>query len=126
MRISDWISDVCSSDLVSLGLLHGAQPDALVLCHESGRAHMRGLPHYPVPDLKTCLEANLQAARLTSPDVIAVGVAVNTSNLDGADAAARGCAEIEDALGLPCQRSEERRVGKVWGSSGRSGGSPGP
>src|SRR3546814_14812894 len=65
---------------VSLGLLHGAQPDALVLCHESGRAHMRGLPHYPVPDLKTCLEANLQAARLTSPDVIAVGVAVNTSN----------------------------------------------
>src|SRR3546814_7483686 len=64
---------------------------------------MRGLPHYPVPDLKTCLEANLQAARLTSPDVIAVGVAVNTSNLDGADAAARVCAEIEDALGLPCQ-----------------------
>src|SRR3546814_9012577 len=64
---------------------------------------MRGLPHYPVPDLKTCLEANLQAARLTSPDVIAVGVAVYTSNLDGADAAARVCAEIEDALGLPCQ-----------------------
>src|SRR3546814_15827640 len=62
-----------------------------------------GLPHDPVPDLKTCREANLQAARLTSPDVIAVGVAVNTSNLDGADAAARVCAEIEDALGLPCQ-----------------------
>src|SRR3546814_4819414 len=74
---------------VSLGLLHGAQPDALVLCHEPGRPHMRGLPHYPVPDLATCLEANLQAARLTSPDVIAVGVAVNTSNLGGADAAAR-------------------------------------
>src|SRR3546814_2846760 len=109
MRISDWSSDVCSSDLhpsyagVSLGLLHGAQPDALVLCHEPGRPHMRGLPHYPVPDLATCLEANLQAARLTSPDVIAVGVAVNTSNLGGADAAARVCAEIEDALGLPCQ-----------------------
>ncbi|MFC3716491.1 N-acetyltransferase DgcN [Luteimonas soli] len=88
---------------VSLGLLHGAQPDALVLCHEPGRAHMRGLPHYPVPDLATCLEANLQAARLTSSDVIAVGVAVNTSNLGGADAAARACAEIEDALGLPCE-----------------------
>ena len=88
---------------VSLGLLHGAQPDALVLCHEPGRPHMRGLPHYPVPDLATCLEANLQAARLTSPDVIAVGVAVNTSNLGGADAAARACAEIEEALGLPCQ-----------------------
>src|SRR3546814_2671550 len=64
---------------------------------------MRGLPAYPVPDSATGLEANLQAARLTSPDVIAVGVAVNTSNLGGADAAARACAGIEDALGLPCQ-----------------------
>lgn len=88
---------------VSLGLLHGAQADALVLCHEPGRAHMRGLPHYPVPDLKTCLDANLQHARLTNPDVVAVGVAVNTSNLGGADAAARACSQIEDTLGLPCQ-----------------------
>lgn len=88
---------------VSLGLLHGAQPDALVLCHEPGRAHMRGLPHYPVPNLKTCLEANLEAARLTNPDVIVVGVAVNTSQAGGADAAARICKEIEDLLGLPCQ-----------------------
>jgi uncharacterized NAD-dependent epimerase/dehydratase family protein len=88
---------------VSLGLLHGAQADALVLCHEPGRAHMRGLPHYPVPDLKTCLEANLEAARLTNPDVVVVGVAANTSRAGSAEAAARLCADIEDALGLPCQ-----------------------
>jgi uncharacterized NAD-dependent epimerase/dehydratase family protein len=87
---------------VSLGLLHGAQPDALVLCHEPGRPHMRGLPHYPVPDLKTCLEANLQAARLTQPNVLAVGVALNTSKLT-ADAAADTCKAAEDILGLPCQ-----------------------
>lgn len=87
---------------VSLGLLHGAQPDALVLCHEPGRAHMRGLPHYPLPELRTCLEANLQAARLTNPDVVAVGVAVNTSRLAPADAA-NACRQIEDLLGLPCQ-----------------------
>ncbi|HZW19476.1 MAG TPA: N-acetyltransferase DgcN [Luteimonas sp.] len=88
---------------VSLGLLHGSQADALVLCHEPGRAHMRGLPHYPVPDLKACLEANLQAARLTNPDVIAVGVAANTSHAPDAETAARQCREIEDALGLPCE-----------------------
>ena len=87
---------------VSLGLLHGAQPDALVLCHEPGRAHMRGLAHYPLPDLRTCLDANLRAARLTNPAVVAVGVAVNTSRLSPDDAA-RACAEIEDRLGLPCQ-----------------------
>lgn len=87
---------------VSLGLLHGAQPDALVLCHEPGRAHMRGLAHYPLPDLRTCLEANLQAARLANPEVVAVGVAINSSRLSP-DEAARVCAEIEDEMGLPCQ-----------------------
>jgi uncharacterized NAD-dependent epimerase/dehydratase family protein len=87
---------------VSLGLLHGAQPDALVLCHEPQRPHMRGLPHYPVPDLKRCLDTNLQMARLTQPDVIPVGVALNTSKLSP-EAAADACKAAEDALGLPCQ-----------------------
>lgn len=87
---------------VSLGLLHGAQPDALVLCHEPGRPHMRGLPDYRLPDLGACLEANLTAARLTSPGVVAVGVALNTSKL-APDAAASACEAVETALGLPCQ-----------------------
>lgn len=87
---------------VSLGLLHGAQPDAIVLCHEPGRARMRGLPDRTLPDLRTCLEANLAAARLTNPDVIAVGVALNTSKLDAA-AARDVCAATAEALDLPCQ-----------------------
>lgn len=86
---------------VSTGLLHGAQPAALVLCHDPLRPHMRGLPHYPVPGLKETLEANLAVARLTSPDVQAVGVALNTAKLPRAEAE-RLCAETEDALGLPC------------------------
>ena len=72
---------------VSLGLLHGAQPDALVLCHEPTRRHMRGLPDYPLPDLKTCIEANLAAARLTNPAVQFVGVSVNTSQMAEGEAA---------------------------------------
>jgi uncharacterized NAD-dependent epimerase/dehydratase family protein len=86
---------------VSTGLLHGAQPDALVLCHDPMRPHMRGLPHYRVPDLKETLEANLCVARLTSPEVQAVGVALNTSKL-GHHEAERLCAETADRLGLPC------------------------
>jgi uncharacterized NAD-dependent epimerase/dehydratase family protein len=86
---------------VSTGLLHGAQPAALVLCHDPVRTHMRGLPHYPMPGLKETLEANLAVARLTSPDVQAVGVALNTSKLSRAEAE-RLCAATGDALGLPC------------------------
>ena len=86
---------------VSLGLLHGAQPDALVLlCHEPTRGHMRGLPDHALPDLKECLEVNLAAARLTNPKVAAVGVAVNTSQMTEGTAGDL-LRRIEDDLGLP-------------------------
>ena len=86
---------------VSLGLLHGAQPEALVLCHEPGRAHMRGIPGRPLPDLAECLERNLEAARLTSPEVRAVGICLNTSAMDP-ETAKRLCAVIEAQMGVPC------------------------
>ena len=86
---------------VSTGLLHGAQPEAIVVCHEPGRAHMRGLPGWPVAELSDCIEMNLRVARLTSPDVRAVGVCLNTSGLDR-QAALRLCAQTATLLGLPC------------------------
>lgn len=86
---------------VSLGLLHGSQPDALVLCHEPTRTHMRGLPHAPIPDLAECIEANIAGGKLTNPDCRMVGVAINTAALDG-QAAERLLRSTEDRLGLPC------------------------
>ncbi len=73
---------------VSLGLLHGAQAEALVLCHEPTRTHMRGLSRQPMPDLPACIEANEAAARLTSPDSKVIGIAANTRALSLADAEA--------------------------------------
>lgn len=86
---------------VSTGLLHGAQPEAIVMCHDPSRSTMRGISSRPLPDLRECLDANLQVARLTAPDVRAVGICMNTSRLD-ADEARRLCARTADALGLPC------------------------
>ncbi|MBW7897044.1 MAG: DUF1611 domain-containing protein [Opitutaceae bacterium] len=97
---------------VSMGLLHGAQPDALVLCHEPGRAHMRGLSDYPLPGLRETLEANLSAARLTNPDALAVGVALNTTRMDPV-AAVRVCRDIEDALGVPTQDPVRDGVARI-------------
>ena len=86
---------------VSTGLLHGAQPDALVLCHEPSRTHMRGLPDRALPGFEACIEANLSVARLTNPAVRFVGVAMDTSRIDDA-ARQRLFGETEDRLGLPC------------------------
>lgn len=86
---------------VSLGLLHGAQAEALVMCHEPTRTHMRGLAHQPMPALGDCITANEAAARLTRPDARCIGVAVNTSGLAAA-AAAETLDRLADATGLPC------------------------
>lgn len=86
---------------VSTGLLHGAQPEAIVLCHDPKRDHMRGIPGRRLPGLKECLEENLRVVRLTSGHVRAVGVCLNTSAMDAA-AAQRLCRSTEDLLGLPC------------------------
>src|SRR4051812_33360148 len=86
---------------VTLGLIHGAQSDALVMCHEPTRTHMRGLPHYKLPDLKLCIERNVEAARLTNPSVRCVGISVNTAGLDPA-AARDYLLRTEDEHGIPC------------------------
>ena len=86
---------------VSTGWLHGAQPDAIVLCHDPVRKHMRGLPHYDLPSLAETLEANLRVARLTSPKVRAVGIALNTSEM-AEDKARALCARTAAEFGLPC------------------------
>ena len=85
---------------VSTGLLHGAQPDALVLCHEPTRAHMRGLPDFPLPDLRTCMVRNEKTAHLTNPHARTVGVAVNTAAMR-ADAARDYLQSVQAELDLP-------------------------
>lgn len=71
---------------VTTGLIHGAQPDALVLCHEPTREHMRGTPDFPLPEIKTCLDLNLTMAQLTNPAAKFVGISVNTAKMDESDA----------------------------------------
>ena len=97
---------------VTLGLIHGAQPDALILCHEPTRTHMRGLPDQPLPELQTCLDLNLTAARLTNPNAKFIGVAINTANLKK-DRAEAYLAEVEQQLGLPTVDPVRTGVGRL-------------
>lgn len=86
---------------VTLGLLHGSQPDALVLCHDPTRKSLNGFPHVPVITVEKAIEPYLSAARLTNPAVRFVGVALNTSSLS-AEEARRVLDEAAHSLGLPC------------------------
>ena len=86
---------------VTMALIHGGQPDALVLCHEPTRKHLRGLPHFPVPSLEELSELALRLARIVNPDCRVIGCAINTHEMDEA-AAESYLAETEARLGLPC------------------------
>jgi len=86
---------------VTMALIHGGQPDALVLCHEPTRTHMRGLPHYSVPSLDELSPLALQMARIVNPDVRVIGCAINTKALSEAEAEAY-LSETEARMGLPC------------------------
>ena len=86
---------------VSLGLLHGSQPDALVVCHDLNRSHMRGIPDSQFPSIEATITLNLQAAKLTNPNAKVVGITVNTSSVS-VDEGQRICAQLSEQFSLPC------------------------
>jgi uncharacterized NAD-dependent epimerase/dehydratase family protein len=61
---------------------------------------MRSMPHFPVVDLPTCIEANLQAARLTNPNVRCIGVSINTAGLSEQEGR-KFCEKVSADIGLP-------------------------
>lgn len=85
---------------VTLALVHGGQPDALVICHEPTREHMRGLPDYKLPTIEQVRDTALALARVANPACVAVGCAINTAALSDEEARAY-CAEVEARTGLP-------------------------
>lgn len=84
---------------VSLGLLHGTQPDVIVLCHEVGRDTVLGLDNYPTPGLEEAIDLHLRLARRTNAHARCAGVSLNTSRLSDSEARAT-LAEYADRLNL--------------------------
>lgn len=85
---------------VTMALIHGGRPDALILAHEPTRTHMRGLPHYGLPTLEQLRDTALPLARWANPACEVIAVSVNTQHL-GEEEARRRCEEIEARMGLP-------------------------
>lgn len=86
---------------VTLGLVHGTQPDALIVCHKAGVSEVQGWPGYAIPPLDECMDAYLAAARLTNGSVRIIGISINTSGL-AADERRPYLESIADKYGFPC------------------------
>ena len=85
---------------VTMALVHGGQPDALIICHEPTREHMRGLPTYAVPEMSAIRDVALSLAKVANPDCVVVGCAINTQHMSDEDARAY-LAKVEAEMGLP-------------------------
>lgn len=85
---------------VSLALIHGGQPDALILCHEPSREHMRGTPRFKLPSLEALRDLSLQNAQMVNPNCRVAGISINTAALSDQEAETY-LAEVEERMGLP-------------------------
>lgn len=86
---------------VSLGLLHGSQPDAFVVCHDATRTAISGWQHYALPSIQECIDQHVLLGSRTNPDIRCVGISVNTSQLP-ADERIGYLADLCEETGLPC------------------------
>ena len=86
---------------VALGIMHGALPDALILCHIPGSTVINGWPECPIPPLDRVVRMNEDAAGWLRPDGSpVVGISLLTWGMSERDAVA-AIRATEDATGLP-------------------------
>jgi uncharacterized NAD-dependent epimerase/dehydratase family protein len=88
---------------VTLGLLHGACPDAMILCHQASREYLgdyRKASWLKIPPLSQYVQWYEAIGGAVHPTKV-IGIAMNTYDLD--DAAARAaCDAATRETGLPC------------------------
>jgi uncharacterized NAD-dependent epimerase/dehydratase family protein len=97
---------------VTHALVHGSQPDALVLCHDPTRREIGGYPGFAIPPLEEALDFYLHVARVTNTRARFVGVALNTSKLSATDSATELAATAE-RLRMPCVDPIRTGVGAI-------------
>ena len=86
---------------VSLGLLHGSQPDFIVLCHDASRTEVAGAPEFPLPGVTETIELNLRLGSRTSPRIQCIGISLNTSGISKSDRKSV-LNRYSEHTGLPC------------------------
>lgn len=96
---------------VSMALLHGSQPNVVVVCHQPGRERMLGHPAYVLPSIEETIALTLQLGSRTQPAIRCGGVSLNTADLDE-PTALRLLASESDRLG--CAVADPLRGGAAF------------
>jgi uncharacterized NAD-dependent epimerase/dehydratase family protein len=109
---------------VTLGLIHGSMPDAMIFCHKVGATTVRGYDHCTLPSLNRLIEINEEAVSWLRSDRSSkvIGLALMTNHLNEQEAR-DAVARIEDETGLPATdvirfgagRLMEALLNKQWG-----------
>lgn len=86
---------------VTLGLLHGSQPEAFVICHEAGRQFVEAFPECPLPDIPTLIEHTIMCGSVTNANTRCAGISVNTSAMDANERESL-LRELSELTELPC------------------------
>ena len=98
---------------VTLALVHGGQPDAIVLCHEPTRAHMRGLPGYALPTLEALRELSLDDGADREPGGRHGRGVDQHRRAAGRRTALDYLAEVEARMGLPAVDPFRQGAGRL-------------
>jgi uncharacterized NAD-dependent epimerase/dehydratase family protein len=85
---------------VSLGLLHGSQPDLFIVCHAPMRREVLGSPGRALPSLDDVIAQTVALGRVTNPAIRCAGISLNTSDMTDTDTEA-AVAKVAQRLGLP-------------------------
>ena len=97
---------------VTLGLLHGSQPDAFVVCHAAGREYVDGFPECPLPGIPKLIEQTIVCGSVTNAGIRCAGVSINTSAMQAAEREPH-LREIAELTGLPCVDPVATGVGPI-------------
>ena len=85
---------------VTCGILHGAMPDGLILCHDAKRTHVSGYESFELPAIDASAELYRSLADPVKPTTI-IGGSLDTSGLSTAQEARVAIDDMSRAIGVP-------------------------
>ena len=87
---------------VTLGLIHGSMPDAMIFCHIAGATRIEGYTYCPFPPLKRMIEFNEDTVSWVRPELPCKVAGLSIVTLGLSDEKARDAIkQVEDETGLP-------------------------